>query len=327
MKKFLKYTFLTLLFLAVSFTFIFRGRLSLYYNIAKKVTEVKDDFSVYTTSDLTDTSITQDPYTDFNVQYKNTNGVPLTLDIYKPKETPSKGSPVILYVHGGSYVYGDKNIPAALAPALDTFRGEGYTIISVSYELMKNNINFDKQICDVKDAIRWIYKNKDSYNFNTREIGLLGVSAGAHLSLVASYSDDSEFTDDKILKEYPSAIKYVLDFFGPTDLSTLDESVLGSDFNVLLRNIPNREEIIKKYSAINYVKENLPNTLVIHSKSDKLVPYENSLNLYEKSSSLGNKIKLISVEELGHDLSNINVEDASNIAINVLRFLINNSPL
>lgn len=327
MKKIFKFTLLTIIILVFSIGFIFRGRISLYINITKKVAQLKNNLSTTSSTNLTTNPITPDSYTYKDIKYKETNGVPLTLDLYSPIEVPDKGSPVIIYVHGGSWAYGDKNIPSVLTPILDSFREEGYSILSVSYELMDESINFGKQISDVKDSIRWVYKNKDEYKFNTNEIGLIGISAGAHLSLMAGYSDNAEFTDDNSLVNYSSSIKYILDFFGPTDLSTLDTSALESDFNGLLSKIENKNEIIEKYSPINYLKEDLPNTLVVHSKSDKLVPYENSLKLYEKSAELGNKIKLVSVEEMGHDLSNINTEDATVIAINVLRFLVNNSPL
>lgn len=197
MKNFLKlikmFLILALIFLCF-FIFVYRGKIKLYMSIGKKYINMQrnipsdisiDDSNSMNTANLKD------------IIYKNTNNVPLTLDIYKSKKQLSKGSPVILYVHGGSWAYGNKEIPSALSPILDTFREEGFTIISIEYELMKPGVNFDKLVCDVKDSIRWIYKNKDTYNFNTKEIGILGISAGAHLSLLASYTDDGKFTDDK----------------------------------------------------------------------------------------------------------------------------------
>ncbi|MHC9344865.1 alpha/beta hydrolase fold domain-containing protein, partial [Clostridium perfringens] len=80
-----------------------------------------------------------------------------------------QGSPVLLYVHGGSWFYGNKDIPVLIAPLLDSFRKEGYTIIIVGYELATDKVDFNKQASDLKDAIRWLYKNKETYRFNTDE--------------------------------------------------------------------------------------------------------------------------------------------------------------
>ena len=186
-----------------------------------------------------------------DVVYKNTNGVSLTLDIYGPIKQVYKSSPVLLYVHGGSFAYGDKSIPNALSPVLDTFREQGYTIISTSYELMKDKENFNKQISDVKDTIRWIYKNKSVYNFDTNEIGVIGVSSGAHLSLMAGYSNEAEFTDDAELSKYPSKIKYLIDFAGPTDLSLLNTKGLNYDLSRIFSSIKNKDNVIEKYNPID----------------------------------------------------------------------------
>lgn len=328
MKKFFKYIFLILIIFILSFGFIFRNRISLYFNVIKTIAQLKDNFSsLPTNSDFLNTTIASDSFTTKNIEYKNTNGVPLTLDIYGPHTQPKNGSPIIMYIHGGSWIYGNKDLPAPLTPLLNSFREQGYSIISVDYELLSNDINFEKQVSDVKDAIRWVSKNKDEYNFNTDEIGLIGVSSGAHLSLMAGYTDNSEFIDEKELSSYPCDVKYILDFFGPTDLSTLDINSAGSEFDNLLSQINNKSSIIDKYSPINYLKKGLPSTLIVHSESDTLVPYSNSLDLYEKSYSLGNKVKLVTAKELNHDLSNLNAEDAGLIAINVLNFLVKNSPL
>lgn len=323
MKKIIKYFFVILLLIAVSIPIAFRYRIALFYNIYKEYTSYSQDFSSLTMQDVLNES------TDLNkntVIYKSTQNTKLPLDIYSPEKTPKGGSPVILYVHGGSWAYGDSTIPGILSPLLKSFIDEGYTIVSVSYELLNSKIDFNKQVCDVKDAIRWVYKNKDNYNFNTDEIGVIGISAGAHLSLLACYSEDNDFVDAEDLSSYSSQVKYIVDFFGPTDLNTLDESIATEDITTAVGKFKNNAAYIEKYSPINYVKKDLPKTLIIHSKSDTMVPYENSLNLYNKSKELNNNVKLVTVNDMNHDLSNMSQDDGKNIILNFLTFVVNNSP-
>ena len=324
MKRKPKYFLIGILVIIILIPIIFRNRILLYYDLYKRYSSYKDETaSIDYPGDLfVDVDINKD-----TINYKDTNNVKLNLDLYRPTKIPLKGSPVILYVHGGSWAYGDNYIPQILSPLLETFLDRGYSIISVSYELLNKDIDFSKQVCDVKDSIRWIYKNKDTYNFNTNEIGVIGVSAGAHLAMLATYSDEGEFVDSKDLADYPTNIKYLLDFFGPTDLSTLDESIATDEINNALKNIGNKEEYTKKFSPINYVKEGLPKTIIIHSKVDTMVPYDNSLSLYTKSKALGNDVKLVTVNDMNHDLSNISEEDTMTIAKEVLTFLVNNAPL
>ena len=309
------------------YIFSIRERLVLYKNIGEKYIQIAKDPSVINSNEDLNAIESMD-YKD--LEYKNINGVSQTLDIYGPKKEIKGGSPVILYVHGGSWVYGDKSIPDVISPVLDAFREQGFTIISTSYELMRGEEIFEKQISDVKDTIRWIHKNKDVYGFNTKEIGVIGTSSGAHLALMATYTDDNEFIGDSELASSSSKVKYVVDFFGPTDLNTLDLSDAGWDIKQVLKSTEVKsetKEIMNIYSPINYVDKDMPKTLIIHSKADKVVPYDNSIILYNKLKDTGNKVEMLTLETSNHDLSGLNSEEGLKVAIKMLRFIVKNSPL
>ena len=324
MKKFLKMFFLILFITIIILTIVFHKRIMLCYGIAEKYISLKN--YAWATQELDiEASTTSMNYSD--VVYKNTNGTSLTLDIYGPIKKVYKSSPVLLYVHGGSFAYGDKSIPNALSPILDTFREQGYTIISTSYELMKDKENFNKQISDIKDTIRWIYKNKSIYNFDTNEIGVIGVSSGAYLSLMASYSTEGDFIDDPDLSTYSSNVKYLIDFAGPTDLDLLNTKGLNYDLSKIFSSITNKDDILKKYNPINYVNSAIPSTLIIHSNSDVMVPYESSKELYDKCIQVNAKANLITLNSSAHDLSNISNDDIVSISEGLLKFVIFNSPL
>lgn len=327
MKKIFKFIkiFSLLIFVAIScFAFIYRDNIQLYISLGEKYTDLQRNTSTIPKTTNSHNINT----TDFeSVVYKNTNNVPLTLDIYKAKKQLSKSSPVLLYVHGGSWVYGNKNIPSALSPILDSFREQGFTIISVEYELMKPGVGFDKPVSDVKDAVRWVYKNKDTYNFNSNEIGVLGISSGAHLSLLACYTDDKEFRDDKNLENYPSKVKYLIDFLGPTNLNTLDFSKANWDINNILRSIPNVKDLTYRYSPVSYVHTGAPKTLMIYSKNDTLVPYKNGVELYNRCKENDVFAKLIPLENSNHDLSGLSKKDMLTLSKEVLKFILQNSSI
>lgn len=325
MKKFFKFISMLLLFiiiLASFLAFMYRGKIKFFINAGKKYSNFKNNVSYM---DKNSHNMTSADYK--NIIYKKQNGVSLTLDIYKAKKDLPKGSPVILYVHGGAWVYGDKNIPSIVSPLLDIFRDEGFTIISVEYELMKPNVSFSKPVSDVKDAIRWIHKNKDIYGFNENEIGVLGISAGSHLGLLASYSKNDEFLGDSSLKSYPCNVKYMVDFIGPTDLKSLDFSKGGEYINNILNSLPNMNKLSSTFSPINYVKKGCPKTLMIYSENDNLVPYENGLELYDKCKA--NKVwtKLVTLHNKNHNFSDINKEDLITLSKELLIFIVMNSPL
>lgn len=324
MKKFLKSLLIILVAVIIIFTAIFHKRLILSYSLFDKYISFKN--GTVTTQKIDGLQVSES-MNHKDIIYKNTNGVPLTLDIYSSLKKSNSPSPVILYVHGGSWVYGDKNIPDTLSPVLNTFRKEGYTIISTSYELNRNKANFYKQAADVKDTIRWIYKNKSNYNLDSNEIGVIGVSSGAHLSLLASYSSNDEFTDDKDLSKYPSKVKYLIDFAGPTDLSLLNTNDLNYDLTKIFNSINDKDAVIKEFNPINYVSKKSPNTLIIHSRLDPMVPYKSSKELYDKCIQEHDKVKLITLNSNVHDLSNISNADIHSMSEELLKFIIFNSPL
>lgn len=326
MKKFFKVLGIVLVLVILAsgiFIFSIRGKINLTINILKKYSEFVEGNNLLIDNN---NSIDLESNKDYQeVEYKNTNGVPLTLDIFNAKKDIKNGSPVIIYVHGGSWVYGNKDIPDAISPLLDAFRDEGYAIISISYELMSGEENFSKQISDVKDSIRWVYKNKEKYNFNENKIGVIGASSGAHLSLMAAYSNNNDFIDDEELKDYPSTVKYLIDFFGPTDLNTLDMNNLNWDLEQIINSVgDNKEEILNRYSPINYVDKNKPNTLIIHSKKDSIVPYKNAEILYDELKSKKNKVDLITLEGATHDFSEFDKEEIVSVGMRMLKFIVRN---
>lgn len=255
-----------------------------------------------------------------DVVYKTRNNKEITLDIYKNKEinTPS---PVIIYVFGNGWMYGDKVIPSAIEPIIDLLKNEGYAVISTSYELMNNEIILKDQISDVKDTIRWIYKNKDKYNFDTNNIGMIGPSAGAHLCMMAAFSDDDEFIGDYSLKSYSSKVKYIVDLFGPSKLSEINLSIAPKNITDNLTN-DSIESLSKEFSPIEYITSNLPDTLIIHSLKDDIIPYESSLKLYEASIKYNNNFELYTLQNCTHTLKNLSETEALNLYMKIVDFIL-----
>lgn len=328
MKKKLKFIVLFICIFLCLFSFIFRNKIELCFSIGKRYLQMsRNPSTIASLNNLQNGLNNKNPKylntMDYkNIVYKSTNNKPLTLDIYSGRKKFSKGSPVILYIHGGSWLYGNKNIPESLSIPLEYLRNEGFTVISTSYELFNNEFNFQKQVCDIKDTIRWIYKNQSKYNLDVNNIGVIGTSSGAHLGLIACYSPDSEFIDDKNLFSYPSKVKYIIDLFGPTDLSTFNINKVNPNFKLAVESIKDKDYIINKFTPINYVKKDMPPTLIIHSKNDKLVSYDNAIKLYNKLKKYNNNVTLVTLENTKHDISNIDKSDSIKLFKEILKFII-----
>lgn len=320
MKKILKVIsiFITsVLLTTLGIILYFKDSLSIAYNV---YIELKNsNKSIETLGQLTNYYVTNSMDIQ-GLKYKESESNDVFLDIYRSK-IEDKPSPVILYIHGGSWIYGDNGIPIGLDPIINSFNNNGYTIISVSYELLKEDSQIENPIKDVKDAIRWVYKNKDSYNFDTENIGILGLSSGAHLGLMASYSEDDDFIGDKDLQKYSSKVSYIIDVFGPTDLSSLDTSSIELEYKYEIESLLKSATTLNNYSPINYISESSPRTLIIHSKTDEIVPYENATNLYTELINTGIKAKLLTLNTGSHYFNGYNQREIYSLVFELFKFI------
>lgn len=123
------------------------------------------------------------------VQYKRVEGVKakkLSLDIYN--SDPGVLKPVVLFVHGGGWLLGDKATKIRKKVAL--FRKMGYVFVSVNYRLsslFNKKTQYPVHINDVADAVKWVYGQINRYGGDSNKIALLGHSAGAQMiSLLAT---------------------------------------------------------------------------------------------------------------------------------------------
>lgn len=123
-------------------------------------------------------------------------GGAVKVDIYDPAAagTESAGNtfafaavrpkaPVVLYVHGGGWVKGDKTKVYHLP---SWARERGYMLVSTSYRPVPRT-DIDGQVSDVARAVRWVRSNIATYGGDPSRIVIMGHSAGAHLvSMVAA---------------------------------------------------------------------------------------------------------------------------------------------
>ena len=113
-------------------------------------------------------------------------------DVYLPMTTPAEGHPVILVVHGGAWISGDKWTIAGYARELAE---SGFAAIAINYRLAPQH-KFPKQVDDVRQALVWTSENAPEYSLNLNRVGLFGYSAGGHLvSLVSSLAEKFATTD------------------------------------------------------------------------------------------------------------------------------------
>ena len=99
------------------------------------------------------------------------------LDLYRPKDAEGK-LPVLLNIHGGAWVYGDKKVYAPYCMYLAT---QGFAVVNASYRLAPKH-TFPAPLEDVGVMVEWVVDHAEDYGLDLSNLFFVGDSAGAHLA-------------------------------------------------------------------------------------------------------------------------------------------------
>lgn len=239
------------------------------------------------------------------IEYASPNGEPLLLDLRVP-DTPGP-HPVIVYLHSGAWISGDRFGGAAVRQA-----SRGYAVASIDYRLAPKHI-WPAQVEDTKAAVRWLRANAARFRLDPDRIGLFGASAGAHIAAVAAMSAGVPSFEGlgHGNPQFSSAVKAVVDLYGPTDLLKIEEDKLpciplnGNASYMppsLLMGCPIQQcqEWTRTASPMTYATPDDPPFLILHGMLDCLVPYTQSVALHEKLEATGVGSRLILIPNGEH---------------------------
>lgn len=113
------------------------------------------------------------------------------LDVYYPENTTEK-LPVIIDIHGGGWMYGDKELNKIYCL---TLAKKGYVVFNMSYRLYPE-VNVRDQLWDISNALKWIKENLDNYPCRKDDIFLTGDSAGGMLTFFTAMINGSDYLRD-----------------------------------------------------------------------------------------------------------------------------------
>ena len=248
------------------------------------------------------------------------------LDLYLPEgDGPF---PLILNVHGGGFMMGDKSNP----PGTDEFLANGYAVASVDYRLSGEALA-PAQIEDLKAAVRFLRANADKYKLNPDKFAGFGGSAGGSLVALLGTSCGAAALEGADLgnADQSSCVQAVVDWFGPTDFLQMDEQFTGTACPVNhdaadspesklvgapIQTVPDK---VKLVNSITYVTDKAPAFLIQHGTADCNVPPQQGQLLYDALKAAGsNKATLTFLEGAGH--GGPQFSDAANMKV-VLDFL------
>jgi len=159
------------------------------------------------------------------------------------------------------------------------FNGLGVSAFVLHYRLGTSGYHFPTQLIDVQRAIRHVRANAKQYGIDPNRIGIIGFSAGGHLTSMAATMFDEKpegMTNDAV--DQVSARPDVAAPTYPVISMIQDFGHKGSRKNLLGPN--DNDELAKHVSTETRVTANTPPIFIFHTDEDTVVPAENPVALY-----------------------------------------------
>jgi len=243
---------------------------------------------------------------DANIVYRVANNYEVKLDVYKPEA--KSPTPLVMLIHGGGWVVGNKeNYSLGALPYLQ----KGFAVVNVEYRLAKIS-PAPAAVDDCLCALHWIGRNAKKYNFDLSKVVVTGGSAGGHLALTTAmipssagfdngcaYEDDEPWTGPGISNR--PKVAAVVNWFGITDVVAMLHGPETRAYAISwFDSLPNRDDLAKQLSPVNYVRSDVPPILTIHGDADKLVPYAQAVRLHDALSRAGVRNQLYTIAGGGH---------------------------
>lgn len=207
------------------------------------------------------------------IEFSRVAGRVLKLDIYRARR-PGSARPVLLYFHGGAWVFGDKTEQGL--PLLHHMARNGWLCVSANYRLSPG-ATFPEQLIDNKAALLWIKQHIADYGGDPSFVAVAGGSAGGHLaSLVALTAGVERYQPDNGSAD--TTVQAAVSIYGITDLTNRlgaqsDRFVSLLMEPVVIKAFINEEpERFREGSPIDRVHPAAPPFLVIQGERDTMAP-------------------------------------------------------
>ena len=224
----------------------------------------------------------------------------------EPDEVAAEKFPLIAYVQGSGWQ--EQQLGATLEP-LAAFARRGYVVAIIEYR-PSSVARFPAQIADVQTAIRWLLEQAGEFHLDPQRVALWGDSSGGHTTLMTALAAaDPTFTDEP--GSAALDIACYVDFYGPTALDLMDAepSIIhhggpGSPETALLgtQTLAAVPDLVRRADPRSYVRRDrpVPPILIAHGSKDRLVPFQQSVLIYDALREAGQPVELVQVKGAGH---------------------------
>jgi acetyl esterase/lipase len=242
-----------------------------------------------------------------DLEYASHDGVSLRGDLYQP--TTPGFHPAVIALHGGAWKGGSRQSYRYWGPWL---AARGIALFTIDYRLATaGKGSYPHAVQDVCAAVQFIRGKGEALNIDANRIGLMGDSAGGHLSaLVALASDEAPFANaypDDPFAKISARVKAVIAFYGVFDLPqqwTADLRRRPDNIPQVFMGVPLTEnrKLYNEASPLTYAvrARNDVSFLLIHGTEDDVVEPVQSKDFQLALRLAGFYTRMLTVQAAGH---------------------------
>ncbi|MFW2065946.1 alpha/beta hydrolase [Acinetobacter johnsonii] len=203
------------------------------------------------------------------------------LDLFRT-QTPREHRPLIVFVHGGAWMHGDKKDYRFIGEA---FAKEGFDVAVINYHLAPEHI-FPASIDDLSLALNYLNVHQLKYQISTEKVVLMGHSAGAFNVMSALYHPQPYEIQCR------SQITAIIGLAGPYHFDYKGDPICADAFD---QNRP-YQEVMPYY----FVEPNTVKHYLLVAENDDVVGLSNAVDLDRRLKEKGNYSQLWTVPRIGH---------------------------
>jgi len=251
-------------------------------------------------------SVGQDKQTNIQIRsdivYGHKDGLAMTFDQYTPISSDHRGA--ILFMVSGGW-FSKWAPPEQQLGFFSPFLDAGFTMFAVRHG-SSPRYSIPEAIADVRLAVRHIRKHAAELNIDADKLGVMGMSAGGHLSLMLGTTGEDSKPKEKEPESISSRVRAVVSLVPPTDLrvavwdapESLPEYRQFPALNLEM-------DLAAQCSPVIHASPDDAASLIIMGEKDTLVPPKHGNWMQEAFEKVGAESKLLILPGAGHGLEGV----------------------
>jgi len=258
-----------------------------------------------------------------NIVYQELDGEKQHIQLFTPGQLPEifgrsegepKPFPLIVYIPGSAW---HRQNPWQGLDRAIYFAGRGFAFAIVEYRPTEIGAVYPAQREDAKSAIRFLKEHAGEYNIDTEKIAIWGDSSGGHTAV-------------HVAIDSPSLVRCCVNWFGPTDIAKMGyyPSAMehgGPDtpegFLIGQKHLDDYPELAQAINPITHItaERDVAPILILHGTRDMIVPFNQSVRLYEKLRECNKDVTFYRLEGADHGFRGFASNEAYDLTLEFIK--------